>query len=92
MNFAGALDLADTAALLSECVALVSNDSGLMHVGVAVGNPDVRDLRDYQPGARSDRRAEHDPVTKVCGASAPCVRRTGESACAVPHGRSTSPE
>lgn len=36
-SFVGELSLVDTAALLSECAALVSNDSGLMHVGAAVG-------------------------------------------------------
>jgi glycosyl transferase family 9 (putative heptosyltransferase) len=36
-SFVGALTLPDTAALLSECAALVSNDSGLMHVGAALG-------------------------------------------------------
>lgn len=38
-NFVGALDLPDTAALIRQCAALVSNDSGLMHLGVAVGTP-----------------------------------------------------
>ena len=38
-SFVGKLNLKDTAALLSECAALVSNDSGLMHLGVAVGTP-----------------------------------------------------
>jgi hypothetical protein len=38
-DFVGALDLLDTAALLSQCAALVSNDSGLMHLAVAVGIP-----------------------------------------------------
>jgi ADP-heptose:LPS heptosyltransferase len=37
--FVGALDLADTVALLRRCAALVSNDSGLMHIGAAVGMP-----------------------------------------------------
>jgi len=38
-NFAGALSLADTAALIWQCAALVANDSGLMHLGVALGVP-----------------------------------------------------
>jgi ADP-heptose:LPS heptosyltransferase/glycosyltransferase involved in cell wall biosynthesis len=35
-SFVGALDLRDTAALLSQCSALVAPDSGLMHLGVAL--------------------------------------------------------
>jgi ADP-heptose:LPS heptosyltransferase/glycosyltransferase involved in cell wall biosynthesis len=38
-NFVGSLSLQDTAALLRECAALISNDSGMMHLGVAVGTP-----------------------------------------------------
>jgi ADP-heptose:LPS heptosyltransferase/glycosyltransferase involved in cell wall biosynthesis len=38
-NFIGKLDLRDTAALLSQCAALVSADSGLMHLGVALSVP-----------------------------------------------------
>jgi ADP-heptose:LPS heptosyltransferase len=36
-DFTGRLSLADTAALIGQCAALVSNDSGLMHLGVALG-------------------------------------------------------
>ena len=38
-NFVGRLNLRETAALLSQCRALVSNDSGMMHLGAAVGIP-----------------------------------------------------
>jgi hypothetical protein len=38
-DFTGRLSLADTAALISQCRALVANDSGLMHLGVALGVP-----------------------------------------------------
>lgn len=38
-NFVGAISLQDTAALLGECAALVSNDSGMMQLGVAMGIP-----------------------------------------------------
>jgi glycosyltransferase involved in cell wall biosynthesis len=38
-DFVGKLDLQDTAALLSQCAALVSLDSGLMHLGVALNVP-----------------------------------------------------
>jgi Glycosyltransferase family 9 (heptosyltransferase) len=33
----GTLGLADTAALIGQCSALIANDSGLMHLGVALG-------------------------------------------------------
>jgi ADP-heptose:LPS heptosyltransferase/SAM-dependent methyltransferase len=38
-NYCGTLSLADTAALLGQCAALVANDSGLMHLAVALGVP-----------------------------------------------------
>jgi ADP-heptose:LPS heptosyltransferase len=38
-NFVGKLDLRDTAALVSQCAAVVSVDSGMMHLGVALGVP-----------------------------------------------------
>lgn len=39
VDYTGRLSIHDTAALIGQCAALVSNDSGLMHVGVAVGTP-----------------------------------------------------
>ena len=39
VDFSGKLNLPDTAALIKQCAALVSNDSGLMHLGVALGIP-----------------------------------------------------
>ena len=38
-DFAGLLTLADTAAVIAQSAALVANDSGLMHLGVALGVP-----------------------------------------------------
>jgi hypothetical protein len=40
-DFIGKLSLADTAALLKQCAALVSNDSGMMHLGAALGVPTI---------------------------------------------------
>ncbi len=39
VDLTGRLDLPATAAVLSQCAALVANDSGLMHLGVALGLP-----------------------------------------------------
>jgi hypothetical protein len=36
-NFVGKLNLPDTAAVIGQCAALVTNDSGLMHLGGALG-------------------------------------------------------
>jgi len=38
-DYSGQLSLRDAAALLAECAALVSNDSGIMHLGAALGVP-----------------------------------------------------
>jgi heptosyltransferase II len=40
-SLAGATPLADAMALIAACASLVSNDSGLMHVGAALGVPQV---------------------------------------------------
>jgi ADP-heptose:LPS heptosyltransferase/SAM-dependent methyltransferase len=40
-DFTGTLSLRDTAALISQCAAMVANDSGLMHLAVALGVPTV---------------------------------------------------
>jgi ADP-heptose:LPS heptosyltransferase/SAM-dependent methyltransferase len=40
-DFTGVLSLRDTAALISQCSAMVANDSGLMHLAVALGVPTV---------------------------------------------------
>ena len=41
IDYTGKLSISDTAALIGQCAALVSNDSGLMHIGVAVGTPTI---------------------------------------------------
>ena len=41
VDYSGKLEITDTAALIAQCAALVSNDSGLMHLGVAVGTPTI---------------------------------------------------
>lgn len=41
VSLAGALSLAESAALLSRCTLLLTNDSGMMHLGGAAGRPGV---------------------------------------------------
>ena len=41
IDYTGKLGIEDAAALIKQCAALVSNDSGLMHIGVAVGTPTI---------------------------------------------------
>ncbi len=41
IDYTSKLSVEDTAALIQQCAALVSNDSGLMHLGVAVGTPTI---------------------------------------------------
>lgn len=41
VNFTGMTDIATAGALIRSCRALVANDSGLMHLGCAVGTPVV---------------------------------------------------
>jgi ADP-heptose:LPS heptosyltransferase len=73
-NFAGRLSLRDTAALLSECAALVSNDSGLMHLGVAVGTPTFGVFGITSPARESLRSPLMHAVTKKLACEPQCRR------------------
>ena len=44
LNMAGKMTLAQTAALLKKCSVLLSTDTGIMHLGFAVGDVDVLSL------------------------------------------------
>lgn len=75
VNAAGALSLGGTAALLARSVGFVSNDSGLMHVGAAVGARTIGLFGSSLPawtGPFSPR------ATALWGrvACSPCFRRT----------------
>ena len=63
-NFVGRLNLSDTAALLRECAALVSNDSGLMHLGVALGIPTFGIFGITNPDREMIRVPNMIPITK----------------------------
>ena len=54
VNLAGQLSLEETASVLAMCSAVVANDSGLMHLGAALGSPTLgifgpTDPRQYHP-------------------------------------------
>jgi ADP-heptose:LPS heptosyltransferase/2-polyprenyl-3-methyl-5-hydroxy-6-metoxy-1,4-benzoquinol methylase len=63
-NFAGTLSLPDTAALLRQCAALVANDSGVMHLGVAMGIPTFGIFGLTSPQREAIPAANMFPITK----------------------------
>ena len=74
VDFVGRLSLADTAALIAECAALVSNDSGLMHVGAALGVPTFGVFGITSPARESLPVANMHPVTKGLPCEEACRR------------------
>jgi ADP-heptose:LPS heptosyltransferase len=53
LNMAGKMTLAQTAALLKKCSVLLSTDTGIMHLGFAVGEVDVLSLiHCFNPASR----------------------------------------
>jgi ADP-heptose:LPS heptosyltransferase len=73
-DFIGRLSLADTAALIAECAALVSNDSGLMHVGVALGVPTLGVFGITSPAREALPAPNMLPVTKGLPCEPACRR------------------
>lgn len=71
----GALSLADTAALLSRCAALVSNDSGLMHLGVALGIPVVGVFGITSPAREAVPAPSMLPITRGLSCEPACRRQ-----------------
>ena len=71
-NFVGKLSLPDTAALLRECAALVSNDSGLMHLGTALGVPTFGIFGITSPAREGMRSKNFYPITKKLPCEAAC--------------------
>ena len=71
-NFVGALDLPDTAALIRQCAALVSNDSGLMHLGVALGTPTFGVFGITSPEREMIPSKKMFPVTKKLACEPAC--------------------
>ena len=74
-DFTGALSLPDTAALVSQCAALVSNDSGLMHLGVALGVPTFGVFGITSPQREAIPHPRMLPVTKGLPCEEACRRK-----------------
>jgi glycosyl transferase family 9 (putative heptosyltransferase) len=73
-DYAGALSLSDTAALISQCAALVANDSGLMHLGVALGVPTFGIFGITSPARESIDSPHMIPITKGLPCEPACRR------------------
>jgi 2-polyprenyl-3-methyl-5-hydroxy-6-metoxy-1,4-benzoquinol methylase len=71
-NFIGKFSLPDTAALLRSCAALVSNDSGLMQLGVALGVPTFGIFGITSPTREAVRSKYFHPITKGLQCEAAC--------------------
>ena len=73
-DLTGQLSLADTAALIGQCAALVSNDSGLMHLGVALGVKTLGVFGITSPAREAMPSPAMVPVTKGLGCEPECRR------------------
>jgi ADP-heptose:LPS heptosyltransferase len=71
-DFVGKLALLETAALIRECAALVSNDSGIMHLGVAVGTPTFGIFGLTSPAREAIRADNMIPITKGLACEPAC--------------------
>lgn len=81
-NFIGKLSLVDTAALLGECAALVSNDSGIMHLGAALGVPTFGIFGITSPLRELTAQANLFPITKGLACESACHKeRWGRRDC-----------
>ena len=77
-SVAGMLSIEESAALLSFCDALVTNDSGMMHLGAAAGIPGVALFGPTDPVATGPVSPEKGPgirILSVPTACAPCLLR-----------------
>lgn len=74
-NYIGQLSLLDTAALLKQCAALVSNDSGMMHLGAALGVPTLGVFGITSPDREGVPAPNLFPITKGLACEAACRRQ-----------------
>ena len=75
-DFVGKLSLTDTAALLQQCAALVANDSGLMHLGVALGIPTFGIFGITSPEREGVPAKNWFPVTKGLACEPACRQKS----------------
>lgn len=73
-DFTAQLSLPDTAALIGQCAALVSNDSGLMHLGVALGVPTIGVFGITSPAREAMPSPAMVPVSKGLDCEPECRR------------------
>jgi ADP-heptose:LPS heptosyltransferase/glycosyltransferase involved in cell wall biosynthesis len=71
-NYVGQLSLRDTAALIRQCAALVSNDSGMMHLGAALRVPTLGVFGITSPDREAMPSASMFPITKGLGCEPGC--------------------
>jgi ADP-heptose:LPS heptosyltransferase len=71
-SYIGTLGLRQTAALLSQCAALVSNDSGIMHLGVALGIPTFGIFGITNPRRETIPAPNMFPITKALPCEQEC--------------------
>ena len=74
-SYVGAMSLRDSAALISQCAALVSNDSGVMHLGVALGTPTIGVFGITDPEREAMSVGNMFPITKGLSCEPVCRTR-----------------
>lgn len=82
-DYVGKLSIADTAALLSQCAALVSNDSGMMQLAVSLGVPTFGIFGITSPAREAIPQSNMHPITKGLSCEEACHRGSwGRRTCA----------
>ncbi|MBI5196446.1 MAG: HAD-IIIA family hydrolase [Nitrospirae bacterium] len=74
LNLAGKTSLRQLAALISECDAFITNDSGPMHIASAMSVPLVAIFGSTDPNATGPLGARHKVISKELSCS-PCLKR-----------------
>ncbi|MBI4831016.1 MAG: lipopolysaccharide heptosyltransferase II [Candidatus Lindowbacteria bacterium] len=79
-NACGALRLSEVAALIEKCSLLITNDSGLMHVAIAMDTPTVTIFGPTNPASLLPRDPKHRYVRTSLGCS-PCYSNSKFPGC-----------